>query len=959
MDSFNDLISSLQVIEIQLQNRQYTYCNKRPNPSFSKLDRIFVSTEVSLQFPLISLMALEMSVSDHTPLLLTCKHPQSVRKPLRLEKAWFRYPQMRSIIQRIWQQIETQSESRNDFQSRCNQMHNELRQWHLENFGKLTEQLSFCKKAVLFFDCIEEKRNLDVREFKLRLTLRERIFELANFEEIRWHQRSRCRWLQHGDRNTAYFHNFASSRARVNSVLQIHHQGQVITDEGQIRHLFFQGMQRVLGVPSQVQAFDARSLYTPQDLAHMQSPFTDIEIDRAIRGLASNKACGPDGLPNEFAKVFWQDIGGNITAMINQFYNHELDLTSINRANIIFIPKKECPKSTMDYRPISVINLFPKILSKILANRLAEVLLGLISFHQTAFVRGRFIAENFISTREILQHLSTGGREALFAKIDFAKAFDTLSWEFLREVMHSRGFPTKWIRWIMDILSTSSSRVVINGQHTIFFQHKRGLRQGDPLSPMLFILAVDVLQMMISNVNNTLTNPMSTKLHESMMALQYADDTAFVLKADVPTVVSFKILLRLFTKISGLEVNFSKSAIVPINLSPRKTEIMRQITGCLVKQFPVIYLGMPLSVKRPQRQDFMPLIDKLQSRNNARGGMHLVDWAIVTTPKSVGRMGVLDLTVQNTSLLLRWWWRLYDSQDSLWATICIRLHAKPTEEGGPLAWNITGSFFWAALHNIKWIFHWSTYWIVGNGRRINFWFDSWDGMPLFETSTRAQRPSNMVLSLRQGQSLLEEVAPDFNLQFTDMRDEIRWRWSSAGSYSSRSIYRIFMEGGKENFAFPKVWIVKIPPTVRIFGYFLLKRKLLTRDALRRRGMHCERGCVMCANEHEETILHLFYQCRYSRRVWAAVQASWGFKIYHFETILVPYRHSIVQIWSRSVAIYRQEGRGTLKDWVCKMLCTVWNIWKQRNKMIFRGSMVPAEILARRIIQEERMWFNLC
>lgn len=424
MELFNTVIANLQVLEIPLQNRQYTWSSKRPTPTFSRLDRIFVSTELSSQFQLISLKALEMTISDHAPLMLCCRHRQTQPRLFRLEKSWFRYPKMREVIQQVWADTKmggSQPEI-GGFQRRCAEMHHQLSKWHVENFARLTERLNLCKKAVLFFDLIEEKRPLDAREFSLRIKLKERIFELANFEEDRWYQRSRCRWLQCGDRNTSYFHNFASSRERTNSILQITHEGREITNQAEIIHLFCTSMQSILGESSQVLNFDVTALYPQRnDLTRLGSNFTESEIETAVRGLASNKACGPDGLPNEFAKNYWPQLKGELSALITAFFDHSLDLTAVNRANIIFIPKKEHPKKTSDYRPISVINLLPKIISKILANRLAETMPDLISIQQTAFVKGRYIAENFLSTREIIHHLSAGGYEAVFAKVDFPR----------------------------------------------------------------------------------------------------------------------------------------------------------------------------------------------------------------------------------------------------------------------------------------------------------------------------------------------------------------------------------------------------------------------------------------------------------------------------------------------------------------------------------------------------------
>lgn len=182
---------------------------------------------------------------------------------------------------------------------------------------------------------------------------------------------------------------------------------------------------------------------------------------------------------------------------------------------------------------------------------------------------------------------------------------------------------------MVEIWSTSTSTVCINGMNSSPFQHRRGLRQGDPLSPMLFDPAVDVFQRMINAINQLLEAPLSNRISEPIVALQYADDTAVLMNAEITTLVSFKLILRLFSMISGLQVHFKKSTFIPINLEEEESQLAGEIIGFHKTTFPIQYLGMPLTIKRPTRSQFMPLIEKVerklqswQSKLISRGGRH-------------------------------------------------------------------------------------------------------------------------------------------------------------------------------------------------------------------------------------------------------------------------------------------------------------------------------------------------
>jgi hypothetical protein len=190
----------------------------------------------------------------------------------------------------------------------------------------MDEQMTVCKVAVLFFDRIEEKRPLNSNEFNIRLKLKENIFELACAKEMRWMQRARCKWLSVGDQNTRFFHAFASARLRINTVHVIQNNNNTYTSQSDIQGIFFHSLKDQLGTEKEVIYFHPQTLYpTSHYLQPLANPFSDDEIEKAVKELANNKASGPDGIPNErstgqILRVLFSVFSSNflITNLISQ-----------------------------------------------------------------------------------------------------------------------------------------------------------------------------------------------------------------------------------------------------------------------------------------------------------------------------------------------------------------------------------------------------------------------------------------------------------------------------------------------------------------------------------------------------------------------------------------------------------------------------------------------------------------
>lgn len=319
---------------------------------------------------------------------------------------------------------------------------------------------------------------------------------------IAW-QQSRVHWLREGDANSKYFHSVLLGCRRRNHLHSIVVDGTEIEGVIPVRQAVFShfenhfkrcGSERI-----------ALHNLTFQTLSYAEGggltrPFSLEEVKAAVWDCDSYKSLGPDGVNFGFFKDFWGVLQQDIMRFMVEFHRNGKLSRGINSTFIALIPKIDHPRNLNDYRPISLVGSIYKVLAKVLANRLRQVIGSVVASEQSAFVQNRQILDGILIANEVVDEASRLKKELLLFKVDFEKAYDSVDWGYLDAVMERMSFPVLWRKWINECVSTATASILVDGSPTDEFPLERGLRQGDPLSPFLFLLAAEGLSIIIKSV---------------------------------------------------------------------------------------------------------------------------------------------------------------------------------------------------------------------------------------------------------------------------------------------------------------------------------------------------------------------------------------------------------------------------------------------------------------------------
>ncbi|CAL2260435.1 unnamed protein product [Prunus armeniaca] len=343
---------------------------------------------------------------------------------------------------------------------------------------------------------MEGQGGLDINLRKEREGIYLLVSDLVYKEEVKWRQRGKIQWAKDGDINTKFFHRIASSRRKRNLIQKLDIEGyDVVVSEGEIELEIINFFKNLYNSNAEarwcLEGLNWNAI-SAEEVEWLERPFEEEEIKRAVFDCRTDKLPGLDGFFMLLFQSCWDIVKEDIMKVLEDFFICGIINAITNETFICLIPKKKESIKVSDFRPINLVTSLDKMVSKVLASRLREVLGSTISCYQGAFVKGQQILDTALIANEVVEESRKLNKSGMV--IDFEKAYDHVEWRFVDEVMIRKGFGDRWRSWIRGCLETANFSVMINGRPRGKFRASRGLRQGDPLSHFLFTLVTDVKQ---------------------------------------------------------------------------------------------------------------------------------------------------------------------------------------------------------------------------------------------------------------------------------------------------------------------------------------------------------------------------------------------------------------------------------------------------------------------------------
>ncbi|KAJ9561536.1 hypothetical protein OSB04_006696 [Centaurea solstitialis] len=818
MVEFGECLMDIELFDIQYTGIQYTWCQKPSDESGirRKLDRILANTEFTLMCRDVTARFLPRGLSDHSPGILSFLGGQRrFVAPFKFDNFLTNDPRFLEIVKEGWN-MHVEGTFMFRVVEKLKALKTPLRRLRSSYHG-LSELVRSLHNEL---EIAQISADLDPHNVMLHediQALRGAYVQACRNEEQAARQRAKIRWLMEGDSNTKFFHQVVKEKRHVNHIHSVINLAGVYVYNQEVPDAFVDHLRSYLGesdlsldpcmdhylFPNKLSIVDAN---------HMIRPFSDDEIRKAMFSIGNDKAPGSDGYSSKFFKKAWEVVGPDIMVAIHNFFYRGRLAKSLNHTLICLLPKMPNATRVSDFRPIACCSTLYKCISKVIVGRMKSYLGVVVGNYQSAFIPGRRIADNILMAHELVigYHKEVGQPRCAF-KIDIRKAYDLVDWRFLTNILTGLGFHPVLVRWIYEMVSTTSYSVALNGESRGFFHGKRGIRQGDPLSPYLFTLIMEGFSLIFKQCIREAGDFGYHKGCEAfdLTHLCFADDLFVFTRGDVHSVEILKKALEIFASKSGLTANLDKSEVFFGNVPPETRNAIRTCLPFRLGNFPIRYLGVPLSPVRLRRADYGGLLLKIKNRItnwkakflsfggrrqlinsvlhslqlywmaifnfpmavihdinrvfrnflwhqdfDGKGGCR-VGWDSVCKPLSNGGLGFKRLDIWNKALLTRHIWDLATNRDSLWVKWVLRLAFKEIN-----LWVVRKSTRWSwvltKLMELRPMVRRFLRVCVGNGHSTNAWEANWLSCGPLSSFIPARAIHDIGLSLSSSVSELHE-----------------------------------------------------------------------------------------------------------------------------------------------------------------------------------------------------------
>jgi hypothetical protein len=420
MDEFNAWINDMELMDVDIANSKFTWSNKRRDPTLVKLDRVLINIGWSKKIIHSECRALVRQTSDHKPILLDTACTTVMTRSFRYEDYWLQTGDLVTITKERLARNTRDMAIATKLNHGLRMIRAATRAWLKDKVSQKTIRLNIIH-TIQYFDAIEEWRNLTDYEFAFRIVCSEELHRINSVESNHWKRRAKIKWCKLGDENTNFFHNMATYRYRKNKMKVLCLDQQEFFDDPSklaIATNYFSNLFREDRV--WVANIDLNLLYNSNSigLGSLDSPFCWQEIEH-IKQTPPSRSPGPDGFTNEFFKFYMNEMKVELLQLFSALYSKNISLAGLNLANIALLPKLDNALELNNYRPISLQHSLPKLIAKVLSNKLQPKMKQLIDEMQSGFIKNRSIVENFATAIKMVQCGNRLKRPIIILKLDF------------------------------------------------------------------------------------------------------------------------------------------------------------------------------------------------------------------------------------------------------------------------------------------------------------------------------------------------------------------------------------------------------------------------------------------------------------------------------------------------------------------------------------------------------------